>query len=421
MALPTPLSPEIPEEPLFAQREEESGFRRIRKRTLAYARPDITEEEIAAVNRVLRSGWLTSGPEVKHFEEEFAAFVGARHAIAVNSATAALHLGMVACDLQPEDAVLVPSITFTATAEVATYNGAIPLILDVDRSDYLLTAEGIEAFIQKECDWRKGELIHNATGRRVRAVIPVHLGGRSCDMDRIRSLAQRYNLRTVEDAAHAFPTRFKDTMIGNAGEMTAFSFYATKNLTTGEGGMLTTNDDAIAERLRRVRLHGIQGQTYGRKRWHYDVVDRGYKYNLTDMAAAMGRVQLARTWEMHAKRKAIHDRYREALCDLPGLRLLPESPYLESYHLFTVEVTPEARINRNRFVEELYARGIATSLHFIPLYRHTFYRREFGYRPEDFPVSEEIYERIVSLPLYSSMGMEDVEDVIFAVKETLGS
>ncbi len=390
--------------------------RRVRKKSLPFARPDISQRERDAVDRVLRSGWLTSGPEVHAFEEEFARSVGADHAIAVNSATAGLHLGLQVLGIGKGDLVVLPSITFTATAEAVLYTGAKPAILDVGRSDYLLNAEVILKFIQDRCETREGKIFEKASGLRLKAIMPVHLGGRPCDLDAIQSIADKHDLHVVEDAAHAFPAKYKNRMIGNISDMTAFSFYATKNLATGEGGMITTNNEKAAGRLRRLRLHGIKGQTWGRKRWKYDVVEQGYKYNMTDLAAAMGRVQLARMNEMQERRMSIAARYREAFADIKGIQIVPD-PDGSSQHLFTIEIGKEAPVSRDRFVEEMYARGIGTSLHFIPLYRHTFYK-EMGYSPADFPASEEIYRRIVSLPLYSAMTDDDMEDVVFAVRET---
>ncbi|MBL8022013.1 MAG: DegT/DnrJ/EryC1/StrS family aminotransferase [Leptospirales bacterium] len=393
--------------------------RRVRKKSLPYARPDISSLEREAVDRVLRSGWLTSGPEVHAFEDEFARAVGADFAIAVNSATAGLHLAMEVLGIGTGDLVLVPSITFTATAEAVLYAGAQPHIVDVDRSTYLMDPQIVLNFIKEECELRERKVIHKASGKILRALIPVHLGGRPCDLEGLQAIADKYDLHIVEDAAHAFPTRYKNRMIGNVSEITAFSFYATKNLSTGEGGMVTTNSDKIANRLKRLRLHGIKGQTWGRKRWKYDVVEQGYKYNMTDLAAAMGRVQLMRTAEMQERRHAIASRYRDAFQDIKGIQIVKD-PEGSSQHLFTIEIAPAAKMSRDRFVEEMYARGIGTSLHFIPLYRHTFYK-EMGYEPGNFPASEDIYKRIVSLPLYSSMSDDDVEDVVFAVQETFES
>lgn len=393
---------------------------RIRPRILPFARPDITEEEITAVTRVLRSGWLTAGPETAAFEQEFAGATGAEHAIAVNSATAALHLGMIAWNLGPQDAVIVPAITFTATAEVVTYSGALPLVVDVSRSEYLLDADILSDFVSRECVRRGGFLHHKKTGRTIRGMVAVHLAGRPCEMRSLRSFAREHRIEIMEDAAHAFPCRYEKEIVGSTSPLAAFSFYATKNLTTGEGGMLTLQSARLAKKLRMVRLHGIKGQTYGRRRWNYDVVEQGFKYNMTDVAAAMGRVQLARSPAMLERRKSIEEKYRDSFAGIRGLQMMDVSRHDQAHHLFTVEITPESGMTRNRFVEEMYARGIATSLHFIPLYRHSFYKKRYGFKAKDFPNSEEIYQRIVSLPLSSSMTNEDVDDVIHAVTQTLG-
>ncbi len=289
--------------------ESPAPRRRMRRRKLHFARPDVGQAEFDAVQRVLQSGWLTSGPETQRFEEEFARAVGAKEAVAVNSCTAALHLALAGWNLGPDDAVIVPAITFTASAEIVEYSGSLPLIVDVNRDDYLMDAELLEQYIQSECrvSKKKGTpLVHRASGKTVRALIPVHIGGRPCDMRALQKLARKYKLKVLEDAAHAFPASYSGQQVGNIGHATAFSFYATKNLTTGEGGMLTTNDRRLAERVRRMRLHGIKGQTYGRKRWHYDVVEKGFKYNMPDMNAAIGRVQLARTEETLAARRRVH-------------------------------------------------------------------------------------------------------------------
>lgn len=390
-----------------------------RETLLPYYRPDLTEAEAEAAARVLRSGWLTSGPEVQEFEREFAAFVDAPHALAVNSATAALHLAMVACEIGPEDAVLVPAMTFTASAEIIAYSGALPLVVDVDRESFLLDPDLLREFIARECAATSGGLVHRASGRRVRAMVPVHLGGRPCELDGLGRIAREYGLRMIEDAAHALPTRYRGRMIGSISEFTAFSFYATKNITTaGEGGLLAVADADTHERLRRVRLHGIQGQTYGRARWQYDVVDLGYKYNMPDVAAAVGRVQLKRSAEFQKRRLEIARRYEAACANLP-LRLVDRPDPDTAIHLATVELRTEAPVKRDELVEALYARNIATSLHFIPLYRFQHYQRTYDLQPTDFPNSEAIFASILSLPLFTTMTDEDVEDVIGALRELL--
>ncbi|MBX7058830.1 MAG: DegT/DnrJ/EryC1/StrS aminotransferase family protein [Leptospirales bacterium] len=396
-----------------------SPLGRLRRRKLHFARPDIGREEIQAVTRVLRSGWLTSGPESIAFEEEFAQAVGAAQAIAVNSCTAALHLAAAAWEIGSQDAVIVPALTFTATAEVFEYSGALPLIVDVDRDSYLLEPEALRRYLQNSCEQVGELLLHRASGRRIRAVATVHFGGRVCDMQGLRRLCHQFNIKLIDDAAHAFPARSPEGMVGTLADATAFSFYATKNLTTGEGGMLTLRDPELAERIRRMRLHGIQGQTYGRKRWQYDVTEPGYKYNMNDIAAALGRVQLQRSEEMLQRRRAIADIYDRELRGLRGLGLMPRNPG-SAEHLYTIEIGPEAPIARDRFVEEMYARNIAVSLHFIPLYRLSRYRENYGLHAEDFPNSESIYARIVSLPLYSAMSASDAGDVVFSIRQILG-
>lgn len=390
-----------------------------KNRTLPFARPDITDEEIEAVVRVLKSGWLTSGPEVEKFESEFAAYTGSRYAVAVNSATAALHLGLENYSIGPKDAVIVPSITFTATAEVAEYNNVLPIIMDVNPASYLLDPQYVEDFIKYECKNTSDGLIHRNSGRRLKAILPVHLGGRLCDMDGFLEISSKYKLKIIEDAAHAFPSSYKGKKIGSIGDITAFSFYATKNLTTGEGGMLTTNSKSTAEKLRRIRLHGIKGQTYGRKRWKYDVVEKGYKYNMTDMAAAMGRIQLRRTEEMLQKRGEIINSYNKELSAVEGLKLPPVPASGESFHLYIIEVLKTKIMTRDIFVEKLFKRGIQTSLHFIPLYRHTYYKKKYKLKYSNFPNSERLFKTIVSLPVYSAMSETDLARVIKNIKDVM--
>ncbi len=387
---------------------------------LPFARPDISSEEYAAVKRVLESGWLTTGPKTEEFESSFAEAVGANHAVALHSCTAALHLSSEAWGLGEGDAVILPSITFTATASIFEHSGCLPLIIDVDRDTYLLSAKIVETMIQKECRFDKptNRLIHQKTGRRLQALVPVHLGGRPCEMDELEALGEQFHLKILHDAAHAFPSEYKNQRIGSLKDATAFSFYATKNLTTGEGGMLTTNDLQLAEKIRCMRSHGIQGQTYGQKRG-YDVVCKGYKYNMSDINAALGLVQLQRAQEMWDKRQRIHLLYEKELASIPWIQKNPYTPHTSSYHLYVIEIKPNPKVTRDYFVEEMYSRNIELSLHFIPLYRFTHYQKKYKLNPSSFPHSEAIYQNIVSLPIYSSMSMEDAKDVVRAIQNIL--
>ena len=392
----------------------------IRSQILPFALPDIGEQEVDAVSAILRSGWLTSGPAVKRFEQEFATQLGVKEAIAVHSCTAALHLTAVAWQLSSQDAVLLPAITFTATAEVFGYMNCLPLILDVDRNSHLLSATMVRDFIKKECSWsqKSNALIHRASQRHIRALVAVHLGGRPCDIDSLREIALEYHLKFLDDAAHAFPSYYKKQAIGSLTDATAFSFYATKNLSTGEGGMLATNDRNLANKARQMRLHGIEGQSYGRRRWHYDVVCNGYKYNMTDMCAALGIVQLQRSEAMLQKRRWIHNYYTQELSSFKNkIRLNPDCKYSSSYHLYIIEVKPELGINRDQFVDAMYERNIAVSLHFIPLYRLSYYQKKYQFKAEDYPNSEVIYKNMFSLPIYSAMKEQDTKDVVAAIKD----
>ncbi|MBE7438654.1 MAG: DegT/DnrJ/EryC1/StrS aminotransferase family protein [Spirochaetales bacterium] len=395
-----------------------------KKERLPYALPDLGDEEIKAASRVIRSGWLTSGPETSAFEEEFKHFTGAPQALAVNSCTSALHLISRALMLGPRDAVIVPAITFIATAEAFTYEGALPLLVDVHRQTMLLDPSLTEGFIENTCKKNKnGEWIHRASGRRLRALVAVHLGGRACDLDGLRDLCREYRLKLIEDAAHALPAHYTgrhgQEMIGSKSEFAAFSFYATKNLATGEGGMLTLRDAGAADRLRRLRLHGILGQTYGRARWRYDVLEFGYKYNMCDILAAIGRVQLRRLPAMQKKRHRLAGEYVRMLQGLP-LRIIDEPTPEGAQHLFTVELLDSAKLHRDELVEALYTRGIATSLHFIPLYRFTHFRKTYKYRMADFPHAEALFKRILSLPLYPTLPPATVKKICGVLGDLLG-
>ena len=376
---------------------------------LPFHRPSLGDDDIAGVVRTLRSGWVTTGPTTRRFEERFARAVGAKHAVAVSSGTAALHLALRVLGVQPGDDVVVPTYTFTATAEVVTYLGARPVLADVDPDTGNLGAEDVAAVLTP----------------KVRAVVPVHLGGLPCEMGPIRELADGADFRILEDAAHAFPAREGRHAVGTLGDAAAFSFYATKNITTGEGGMLTLGDDAAADQARILALHGISRDAWLRYTatgsWRYEILASGYKYNLTDIAASLGLTQLAKVRAFHAQRRRLAARYTRALANLdavvtPATRRGTE----HAWHLYVVRVRPEIlRIGRDAIIDELRHRNIGTSVHFIPLHLHPYYQQVWGYRPGQFPRAESLFDHAISLPLYPAMSVADVDDVVTALTDVV--
>ncbi len=378
---------------------------------LPFALPDIGEAEIAEVVDSLRSGWLTTGPKTKRFEADFAAFLnGEVEAVAVNSATSGLHLALEACGVGPEDEVITTTYTFTATAEVIRYLGAHPVFVDIDRHTLNLNPD----------------LVARAVTPRTKAILPVHIGGLACDMDPILQIAARHGLKVVEDAAHALPATYRGRTIGLLdSDATVFSFYATKTLATGEGGMLVTRDPALASRCRVMRLHGIDRDAFDRytstrPAWYYEVIAPGFKYNMTDVAAALGIQQLRRVHELRARRQEIADRYDRAFADLPvRLPAHASDGDVHAWHLYVLQLADDAPVDRNTFIEKMAQRGIGTSVHFIPLHRHPYWRDTYGLKPSDFPEAEAAYARVVSLPIYTKMTDGDVERVIQAVREVL--
>jgi len=374
---------------------------------LPYHRALIDEEEVSAVLEVLRSGWLTTGPRVREFETEFARYVGARHAVAFSSCTAALHLALATINLQEGDEVIVPTMTFASTGEVVLYFKARPVLVDCKKGTFHLDPEQF------------AKAITNHT----RAVIPVHYAGYPCEMKEILEIASQHGLKVIEDAAHALPSRYKDRIIGTLGDITCFSFYATKTLTTGEGGMATTENAELAERMRMLSLHGINKDAWKRYTaegtWRYDILETGYKYNLTDLQASLGIAQLRKCDGMWARRAALAERYNDALGYLEAFEI-PQLPKegQHAWHLYVVQVDPSVlRIDRNQVIEELRSRGIGTSVHFIPLHLHTLYQRQLGYETGQFPNAEERFERAISLPIYPAMADEDSNRVIEALHE----
>lgn len=376
---------------------------------IPFHKPYITDDEIDEVVDSLRSGWLTMGPKTHRFEKEFAGYIGSRHAIAVNSCTAALHLALKAINLKPGDEVIIPTMTFTATGEVICYFNAKPIIVDVEKETHNLEITKIE----------------EAITTNTRAIIPVHYAGQPCDMNEIMEIAKKYNLHVIEDAAHAFPSKYKGHIIGTIGDITCFSFYATKTLTTGEGGMVTTENDEWAEKMKMLRLHGISQDAWKRHSdkgsWYYEVVEAGYKYNMTDIQAGLGLAQLKKLEWMWKRRKEIAEKYTEAFKSLEEIITPFVKPdRVSAWHLYVIKLNLEAlKIDRAGFIEELKDRGIGTSVHFIPLHRHPFYRDTFDYRAEDFPNAEWVYERIISLPIYPGMTNKQVNRVIESVIEVI--
>jgi dTDP-4-amino-4,6-dideoxygalactose transaminase len=375
-----------------------------------FHRPSIGEDEMRAVQEVLASGWLTTGPKALAFEHEFAQYIGCRHAIAVNSGTAALQLALDSIGLKPGDEVLVPTYTFTATAEVVSYFGARPILCDSVPGGFNIDPADAERRITQ----------------RTRAILPVHVAGEPCAMDRLHAIAAAHGLHVIEDAAHALPATHQGKRVGTISELTAFSFYATKTITTGEGGILTTDNERYAERASVMRLHGIGGDAWKRYSrtgsWAYEVLEAGYKLNLTDMAAAMGRVQLKRCDSFWRRRCQISNYYSHRFSRFGELQLPPDIPQgsEHAWHLYIVRLRRDSLgLERDQFIEELKKMGIGSSVHFIPLHRHPFYARTYGYSPGDFPNADDAFSRCISLPIFPDMKDEEIERVAEAVESLI--
>ncbi len=379
---------------------------------LPFALPDTGEEEIAEVVDSIRSGWLTTGPKTKRFEQDFAAFIGNTvEAVAVNSATAGLHLALEAIGVGSGDEVITTTHTFTATAEIIRYLGADPVFVDVDPATFNIKVACIEQAITS----------------RTKAIIPVHFAGLTCDMQPILAIARKYGLKVIEDAAHALPATCDGKMIGTLeSDAAVFSFYATKTITTGEGGMIVTSDPEIAARCRIMRLHGISRDAFDRytstkPSWYYEIVAPGFKYNMTDIAASFGIHQLKKAWQFQRRRAEMAAIYDEALQNLPVL-LPPHAPAgdTHAWHLYVLRLAPDAPVTRDRFIELMAEKGIGTSVHFIPLHLHPYWRDCYNLTPDQFPCSQQLFEKSVSLPLYTKMTADDQTRVITAVREILG-
>jgi dTDP-4-amino-4,6-dideoxygalactose transaminase len=379
---------------------------------LVFAAPDIQEAEIAEVEACLRSGWLGTGPRVAAFEKSFAEYQGSSpsQVAGVNSCTAALHVSLIAAGLEPGAEVITTPLTFCATVNAIIHAGLTPVLADVDPATQNIDPAAIEAAITP----------------RTRAIVPVHFAGRACDMDRIMDIARRHDLVVIEDCAHAIETEFRGRKAGTFGDFGCFSFYVTKNVVTGEGGMILGRDAERIARARMLALHGMSRDAWHRFSdngyRHYQVVECGFKYNMMDLQAAIGLHQLARVETSWHRREAIWARYAEALSPLPlGLPAPPEADTRHAYHLFTVMVDPEvAGIDRDGFLQALHARGIGTGVHYLSVAEHPYYQQRFGWRPDQWPHAMRIGRRTASLPLSTKLTDADVERVVDAVRSVVG-
>ncbi|MCJ7581981.1 MAG: DegT/DnrJ/EryC1/StrS family aminotransferase [Candidatus Aminicenantes bacterium] len=379
----------------------------MRKNFLIFGNPAIEQPEIDEVVDSLKSGWLGTGPKVHRFEEMFKRYKGTKHAVALNSCTAALHLSLAAIGISPGDEVLVPTMTFAATANAVIHSGGIPVLVDCKR---------------KTMNIDPGEIERKIT-RRTKAVIPVHFAGRPCEMDELTELARKHGLKIIEDCAHAVEAEYKGRKVGTIGEMGCFSFYVTKNIVTGDGGMVISNNDNYVNQIKILAQHGMSKDAW--KRFsdegykHYQVVNSGFKYNMMDIQASLGIHQLPRVDTNWKRRKEIWDRYDEAFAHLPVFIPLPTETHVRhSYHLYTLLLDIERlKITRDQFLEEMTQHNIGVGVHYLALHLHSFYKNKFHYRRGDFPNAEWISDRTCSIPLSAKLSDTDVEDVIKAVTE----
>ena len=391
-----------------------------------FFRPTIGEREITEVVECLRSGWLTTGPVTRDFEAKFASYVGAKHAVALNSCTAALHLALEAIGLRRGDLVLVPTMTFAATAEVVRYFDAIPVFVDCLEANQCIDIAAARVTLER---LRTGSPVRGVPAEHgpVRAIIPVHYAGQMADVDAVNELAREFGLVVIEDAAHTLPAFYRSNeaspwrAVGTTAPITCFSFYANKCITTGEGGMAVTDDDALAERMRIMALHGMSKDAWKRftsaGSWYYEIVAPGFKYNLTDIASAIGRVQLDRAEELWNARRSVVALYAKELADVPDLTLPSEAPNRRhSWHLYSIRIGDSWTKGRDAFIESLKEQGIGASVHWMPLHMQPYYRETYGFTATDFPVAASIWPRLVTLPLFPGMTADDVAQVVAAVR-----
>lgn len=373
---------------------------------LPFSPPAISEQEIDAVVDTLRSSWITTGPKTKAFETEFSAYVNAPAALAVNSCTGALHIALAALGIGPGDEVITTPMTFAASVNVIEHEGATPVLVDVEPDTLNIDPVRVVAAITPQ----------------TRVILPVHYTGHPAEMNPLLEMAKQHDLRIIEDAAHALPATYEGRMVGTIGDFTAFSFYATKNLTTAEGGMLTGTTDLI-DQSRIWSLHGMSRDAWKRYEkngsWYYEIVAPGFKYNMTDIQAAIGLVQLQRLGAMQQRRYEVVQQYNAAFGTMDELQIPTERPNVRSaWHLYVLRLClDKLTLDRNRFIDEMRERNIGTSVHFIPIHLHPFYRDKYGWKPDDFPVAYHEYQRLVSLPLHPGLTDEDVADVIAAVRD----
>jgi dTDP-4-amino-4,6-dideoxygalactose transaminase len=386
---------------------------------IPFALPDIGQEEIDSVVETMKSGWITTGNKTKLFEKKFTDYIvnynpsiniDSLQSISVNSATAGLHLALEACGIGLDDEVIVPTLTFTATAEVVRYLGAHPVFVDSDPNTLNIDIKQIESKITN----------------RTKAIIPVHFAGLACDMDKIIAIAKKYNLKVIEDAAHALPATSNGKIIGlHESDAIVYSFYATKTITTGEGGMIVTRNPKIAERCRVMRLHGINRDAFDRyttnkPSWYYEIVAPGYKYNLTDIASSIGIAQLLKANKFQARRQKIAEYYLQEFSNLP-IQMPPvaQSEDIHSWHLFCMSIKPDARINRETFIKNMLDNGVGMSVHFIPLHLQPYWKETYKLDETHFPCSDNYYQGACSLPIYTKLTDTQVEQIAISVKSSI--
>ncbi|OGU30466.1 MAG: UDP-4-amino-4,6-dideoxy-N-acetyl-beta-L-altrosamine transaminase [Ignavibacteria bacterium GWA2_35_9] len=381
----------------------------MNKDFLFFHKPFISEEEVNEIVDTVRSGWLSMGPKTIRFEEAFNSYIGCKKSIAVSSWTAAGHLTLEAYGIRPGDEVIVPTMTFPATAEIVCYFAAKPVIVDVDEDTLNISLKEIERAITP----------------KTKAIIPVHYGGQPCDMDEIHDIANKHNIKVIEDAAHSLPATYKGKKVGTISDVTCFSFYATKTLSTGEGGMICTNDEEIAERCSIMRLHGINRDAWKRYTesgsWYYEVVAPGYKYNFTDLQASLGLPQLKKVDLMWQSRRDIAARYTQALKDNEFLTLHTVKGDRESsWHLFPIRLKLERlKINRAQLIDEMRKLNIGAGVHFMPVHQHVYYTQTYKLDDKDYPVASSVFPKLVSLPIYPGMKEEHVDRVINVLVDLL--